>query len=115
MIQRGAIHWIDLGPARGSAPAKQAPVLVVQADAFNASRFNTTLAVVISSDTSLAGMPGNVFLPASATGLPKDSAVNVTALVTLAKAEIEGSNAVADLPDYLMEEGERGLRRVLSL
>lgn len=114
MIQRGTISWVDLGPARGSAPAHRRPVLVVQSDAYNASGLNTVLAVIITSNTALAAMPGNVFLPSSATGLPKDSVVNVTALVTLDKADIESDPAV-DLPDYLMNEVERGLRRILDL
>ena len=41
---------------------------------------------VITSNTALAAMPGNVFLPAVASGLPKDSVLNVTALVTIDKA-----------------------------
>ena len=35
--------------------------------------------------TALATMGGNMFVPASASGLPRDSVVNVTALVTLNK------------------------------
>lgn len=115
MIERGAIHWVDLGDAHGSRPAKRRPVLVVQADPFNASRLNTTLAVAITSNTTNAAMPGNVFLPASATGLPKDSTVNVTALVTLNKSDLEQADPVGHLPDYLMHEVDNGLRLVLNL
>jgi len=115
VIRRGAIYWVELGEASGSTPGKRRPVLVIQSDAFNASRLGTTLAVVITSNTALAGMPGNVFLPATATGLPKDSAVNVTAVVTLDKPQLDEHDPVAELPDYLMDEVERGLRRVLDL
>jgi mRNA interferase MazF len=41
-------------------------------------------------------MPGNVFLPAAASGLPKDSVVNITALVTLDKTDLEAPVGVAD-------------------
>jgi mRNA interferase MazF len=115
VIERGAIHWVDLGNARGSRPAKRRPVLVVQADPYNASRLNTTLAVVITSNTANAAMPGNVFLPASATGLPKDSTVNVTALITLNKSDLERADPVGRLPEYLMREVDNGLRLVLDL
>lgn len=108
MIERGAIHWVDLGEPRGSTLGKRRPVLVVQSRPYNDSRLRTVLAVVI---TSLALMPGNVFLPSSATGLPKDSAVNVTAIITLDKAELGGP--VATLPRYLTDEIDRGLRQVL--
>ena len=60
MIQRGGIYWADLGAAGASRPTKGRPVLVVQADSYNASQLRTVLAVVITSNTSLAALPGNV-------------------------------------------------------
>ena len=113
MTSRGSICWADLGEARGSKPAKRRPVLVIQADSFNASRLNTTIAAVVTSNTALAAMPGNVFLPAASSGLPKDSVVNVTALVTLDQADLEAP--AGHLPASLMSEVDRGLHRVLRL
>ncbi len=113
MTSRGSVCWADLGEARGSKPAKRRPVLVIQANPFNASRLNTTIAAVITSNTALATMPGNVFLPAVASGLPKDSVVNVTALVTLDKADLEP--AVGHLPTSLMTKVNHGLQAVLAL
>jgi mRNA interferase MazF len=113
VIRRGGVYWVDLGPAAGGRPAKRRPVLVIQANHYNASRLATVVAAVITSNTALATMPGNVFLPAVATGLPKDSVVNVTALVTLDKAELDGP--VGQAPDELMSKVDRGLRRVLAL
>lgn len=113
MIRRGGVYWVDLGQPRGSRPAKRRPVLVVQSDPYNGSRLATALAAVVTSNTDLAAMPGNVFLPTVATGLPRDSVVNVTAVVTVDKAELEGP--VGDLPLTLMREVDRGLRRVLGL
>lgn len=113
MIERGTIYWADLGEPAGSRPAKRRPVLVVSADTYNASRLATVLAVVISSNTSLATMPGNVFLPASASGLPKDSVVNVTAVVTLNKTDLDQHAGQA--PVNLIRDVERGLRACLGL
>ena len=113
VIQRGSICWADLGEPRGSRPAKRRPVLVIQADPYNASRLNTTLAAVITSNTGLAAMPGNVFVPAASSGLPKDSVVNVTALVTLDKTDLD--DEVGQLPQTLMSDVDRGLRRILGL
>jgi mRNA interferase MazF len=113
VIRRGSIWLADLGEPRGSRPAKRRPVLVIQAGPYNASRLNTTLAAVITSNTALAAMPGNVFLPAAASGLPKDSTVNVTALVTLNKTDLDAE--AGHLPPALMGEVDRGLRRVLGL
>lgn len=113
MIERGGIHWADLGLPTGSRPAKRRPVLVVQADAYNLSRLATVLVAVITSNTSLAAMPGNTFLPRAATGLPRDSVVNVTALVTLDKTSLEPQSAL--LPASLMQSVDHGLRRLLGL
>jgi mRNA interferase MazF len=113
VTERGDVCWADLGEPHGSKPAKRRPVLIVQADPYNDSRLNTTLAAVITSNTALASMPGNVFAPAIASGLPRDSVVNVTALITLDKTDLEPS--VGQLPASLMHEVDRGLRRVLGL
>lgn len=113
MIRRGTVHWADLGSPVGSRPAKRRPVLIMQADEYNTSRLSTVLVAVITSNTALAAMPGNVFLPARSTGLPRDSVVNVTALVTLDKGDL--SSSVGALPDELCDEVDRGLRGVLAL
>jgi mRNA interferase MazF len=113
VISRAEIYWADLGPATGSRPAKRRPVVVIQSNPYTASRLVTVLAAVITSNTALATMPGNVFLPAAATRLPRDSVVNVTALVTLNKADL--TDRVGEVPRSLMHEVDRGLRRVLDL
>jgi mRNA interferase MazF len=113
VIRRGDIYWADLGEASGSRPAKRRPVIVIQSQPYNSSRLATVVAAVITSNTGLATMPGNVFLPAVATGLSRDSVVNVTALVTLNKADLDGH--IGSTPDELLRDVDRGLRRVLDL
>jgi mRNA interferase MazF len=113
VITRGGVYWAGLGEPVGSRPARRRPVLVVQSQPYNASRLNTVVAAVVTSNTGLATMPGNVFLPAVATGLPRDSVVNVTALVTLNKTDLD--DPVGQVPDELMHQFDRGLRRVLGL
>lgn len=113
VIHRGEIYWADLGATHGSRPAKRRPVLVIQSDPYNASRLATVLAAVVTSNTALATMPGNAFLPAAATGLARDSVLNVTALVTLNKTDL--ADRVGAVPASLMSEVNRGLRRVLDL
>lgn len=113
MIERGGIYWADLGAPSGSRPAKRRPVLVISATTYNRSRLATVLAAVITSNTALATMPGNVFLAAAATGLPRDSVVNASALVTLNKTDL--TDHVGNAPPALLKEVDRGLRRVLGL
>ena len=113
MIERGGIYWADLGVPVGSRPAKRRPVLVISADTYNTSRLATVVVAVITSNTALATMPGNVFMPATVTGLPRDSVVNVTALATLDKTDLTDRAGTA--PPSLLDEVGRGLRQVLNL
>ncbi|XBH21452.1 type II toxin-antitoxin system PemK/MazF family toxin [Jonesiaceae bacterium BS-20] len=113
VIKRGGVYWADLGPAIGSRPAKRRPVLVIQSDQFSESRLATVVVAVISSNTALALMPGNVFLPSASTGLPRDSIVNVTAIVTLNKSDL--SQLSGQIPNRLMDEVNRGIQLVLGL
>ena len=87
-------------------------MLVISAQAYNESRLATVVAVVVTSNTDLATMPGNVFLPAAATGLPRDSVVNVTAVVTLNKTDLAERAGIAPLA--LLHALDRGLRGALD-
>ena len=82
-MRRGEIWWADLPEPVGSGPGYRRPVVVVQGEAFNRSRIATAVCVPLTSNLDWADAPGNVLLPARATGLPKDSVANVAQLVTL--------------------------------
>ena len=112
-MRRGDIHWVDLGPVVSSAPAKRRPVLVIQENSFNDSRLATVIVAVITSNTQAAEHPGNVFLPTAASGLPKDSVVNVSQLLTINKTDL--AEQASALPRYLLSEADAGLRLVLGL
>lgn len=88
VIAQGDIWWADLGDPVGSAPGYRRPVLVVQCDAFNASRLATVLCVPLTSQLKWADAPGNVRLSAHETGLDRVSVANVSALVALDKEQL---------------------------
>lgn len=113
-MNRGDVHWCDLGAPSGSGPAKRRPVLVIQSDDYNRSRLATTVVVALTSNTAIAAMPGNVALPAAATGLPRDSVANVTSLTTVDRRGLD-TRPVGTVPGHLMELVDRGLRGVLAL
>jgi mRNA interferase MazF len=113
VIARGEVYWADLGAPAGSAPARRRPVLVAQHDRFNRSAIRTVIVAAITSNTQVAEHPGNVFLPAVASGLPKDSAVNVSQVATIDKEQL--GDRVSSLPSYLMDEVDAGLRLVQGL
>lgn len=113
VIQRGEIWWADLPEPTGSEPGFRRPVLVIQSDDFNRSRIATAIVVVITSNLKLAGAPGNVFLPQKAAGLSKDSVVNISQVLTIDKNFL--TEKIGDLPKYLLEQVEVGLRLVMNL
>jgi len=94
-------------------PAYRRPVLVVQADTFNRSRIQTAIVAAITNNLELAEAPGNVLLPARATGLPHDSVVNVSQLLTLDRNFMIVH--VGTLPPGLQASIDEGLRMVLQL
>lgn len=112
-IQRGEIWWADLPEPRRSEPGYRRPVLVIQADSFNISRIQTTIVAVITSNTQVADAPGNVFLPAREGGLPRDSVVNVSQLLTLDRSYL--TEHAGTLPPRLQRSVDEGLRLVLQI
>ncbi len=94
-------------------PGFRRPVLIVQADSFNGSRIQTVIVAVITGNTDLADAPGNVLLPARATGLPRDSVVNVSQLLTVDRAFLAGQVGV--LSPRIQAVVDAGLRMVLQL
>lgn len=113
VIQRGEIWWATLDEPRGSEPGFRRPVVVIQSDAFNRSNINTVIVAVVTSNLRLAEAPGNVLLPKRDSGLPKDSVINVSQLLTLDKSYLTDKNR--RLPGPRLVELEEGLRVVMGL
>lgn len=113
MILRGEVWWADLGLPRGSAPALRRPVLVLSADQYNRSQIKTVTVAVLTSNTRLAALPGNVAVSHEVAQVEVDSVVNVTQLATIDREALE--ERVTVLPDWLMARVDAGLRRALAL
>lgn len=113
VVERGEVWWADLGEHDGSEPGYRRPVVIVPSDAFNRSRLRTVIAVVLMSNLRLLEAPGNVLIPARASGLPKASVGNVSQLVTLDRDFLlERAGRLRGQP---MKDLESGLRLVLDL
>jgi mRNA interferase MazF len=113
VIRRGELWWADLGPPAGSGPGFRRPVLVMQSDAFNASAVRTAIVAVMTSNLGLAAAPGNVRLAKRATGLDRESVVNVAQLVTIDKTAL--SARIGRLAPEALAEVADGIRLVLGL
>jgi mRNA interferase MazF len=112
-MRRGEIWWASLGEPHGSAPGFRRPVLIVQSNDFNESAIRTSICAVITPNMRLADAPGNVRVTRRVSGLPHDSVVNVSQLVTLDKQML--TENVGRLPSQSLREVEAGIKLVLAL
>ena len=112
-MQRGEIWWASISNPRGSEPGYRRPVLVIQSNAFTASRIQTVLAAVLTSNLELAAAPGNLIVRRKQSGLTRDSVVNVSQAVTLNKSFL--TERVGALSPKLMNAVDEGLRLALGL
>jgi mRNA interferase MazF len=113
VVEQGQIWWADLGEPSRSEPGFRRPILVVQSDAFNRSRLRTVVAVVLTSNLRLVEAPGNVLVPAKAAGLPKDSVVNVSQIITIDRDCL--AEPAGRIRGQLLKDVQNGLRLVLAL
>jgi mRNA interferase MazF len=113
VVERGQVWSADLGEPEGSEPGYNRPVLIVQSDAFNRSRLQTVIAVVLSTNLRLVEAPGNVLIPAKTSGLRKDSVANVSQVITIDREfliELAGR-----VRGQFLKDVENGLRLILGL
>ena len=68
VVAQGHVYWANLPDPTGSGPGFRRPACRI---------------VSLTSNLRWAEAPGNVFLPAQATGLPKDSVANASQIITL--------------------------------
>ena len=112
-MQRREIWWASLPRPSGSAPGFRRPVLVIQSDPFNESRISTVVVAVVTSNLRLADAPGNILLEKSDSGLPRDSVINVSQILTIDKSFL--TERVSQLPREIMARVEAGLKLALGL
>lgn len=110
---RGEVWWAGLSEPVASEPGYRRPVLIVSSDDFNRSRIRTVLAAVLTTNLRLAEAPGNVLVAADETGLPRDSVVNVSQIITLDKSFLAERTGLVGGRSMLAVED--GMRTVLAL
>jgi mRNA interferase MazF len=110
---RGELWWASLGMPAASEPGYRRPVLVVQSDLFNRSAIRTIVCLGITTNLDIGRAPGNVALPAKVSGLPRDSVINVSQVVTVDRSFLTAR--LGTVPQAILRDVERGLRLVLSL
>ncbi len=89
MIHQGDIYWVDLGEPLGSEPGYRHPHVVIQNNLFNASRLQTVVVCVLTSNLKRANAPGNVLLELGEANLARHSVVIVSQLFTIDKNQLD--------------------------
>ncbi|SRR5258708_1709369 len=115
-MRRGEIVIVNLDPAMGSEASKSRPAVIVSNDAANSAARRlgrgTVTVVPVTSSTGRV-QPFQVLLPASQTGLRRDSKAQAEQIRSVAVERI-GKKA-GQLPPALLAEVDRALRIHLSL
>ena len=88
VINQGDIYWIELEKPKGSEPGYNHPHVVIQNNVFNASKINTVIVCVLTSNLKRAQAPGNVLLEKAEGNLPKQSVVLVSQIFTVDKSQL---------------------------
>jgi mRNA interferase MazF len=112
-LQRGEIWWAHLPEQRRSEPAFPRPVLIIQADTSIKAAFRTVIVATITSNMGLASAPGNVLLPRRLSGLPGDSVINVSQMMTLDRSFL--TEYAGSLTERVQGSVNAGLRLGLAL
>ncbi|MFP4121491.1 MAG: type II toxin-antitoxin system PemK/MazF family toxin [Coleofasciculus sp.] len=71
------------------------------------------IVAVLTSNLRLAEAPGNILVTTNETGLPQDSVVNVSQVITVDKSFL--TEPISQVSDRVMLRVDDGLRLVLAL
>ncbi|PHS25216.1 MAG: mRNA interferase MazF2 [Methylophaga sp.] len=112
-MNRGEIWWASMPDPHASEPGYRHPIVIVSANYFNKSNIQTVIVAIITSNLHLADAPGNFKLTKSKSGLNRDSAVNVSQIVTLDKTFL--TEKVGRLSTKQLNLLDVGLQLVLSV
>jgi len=99
------VCWIELDKRRPCVVVSSAEVLAVNVW--------QTHVVPVTSNVARAGIAGNVLLPATASGLSKDSVAVPLGLELIDRALLGAQTG--RLPDVLVDDIDRGLRAILGI
>lgn len=115
-MRRGDIHAVDLDPSRGSEAGKHRPAVIVSNDAANATaeRLGRGVITVVPVTSNIERIyPFQVLLPASDTGLDRDSKAQAEQIRSIAVERV--GDRLGVVPNALMLEIDEALRLHLVL
>jgi mRNA interferase MazF len=115
-MRRGEIHEVDLDPGRGSEANKRRPAVIVSNDGANevAERLGRGVITVVPVTSNVERIyPFQTMLPASGTGLPRDSKAQSEQIRSVDVARVGARLGV--VPRAIMAQIDEALRLHLAL
>ena len=88
VVCQGDVFWANLQKSKGSEPKKNRPVVVVQRDSINRSKFQTVLVVPLTKQIKHAHIPGNVLLRKGEANLSVKSLARCTHVMVIDKRRL---------------------------
>jgi len=101
VICQGDVFWANLQRSKGSEPKDKRPVVIVQRDSINRSKFQTVIVVPLTSQTKHADIPGNVLLRKGDANLSSRSLARCTHVMVIDKSRL--AEKIGTLPTKKMQ------------
>ena len=102
VVCQGDVFWANLQRSKGSEPKNERPVVIVQRDSINRSKFQTVVVVPLTKQTKHAGIPGNVLLKKGDANLPQASLARCTHIMVIDKSRL--SEKTGTLPKEKIQD-----------
>ena len=102
VISQGDVFWAGLSRAPGSEPGDKRPVVIVQRDSINRSKFQSVLVVPLTRQMKHANIPGNIPLKKGEANLPSSSLARCTHVMVIDKNRL--TEKVGTLPQEKTNE-----------
>jgi mRNA interferase MazF len=115
-VRRGEIVSVSLDPVRGSEASKTRPAVIVSNDSANttATRLGRGVITIVPVTSNVERIyPFQVLLPASLTGLPRDSKAQAEQVRAVAVERV--GSRLGQLPAAIVAELDQALRVHFSL
>jgi len=111
VVRRGDVFWVDWDPSRGSEQGGRRPALVIQNDTGNRMSPTTIVAAITTAIDREYPFLANV--TAAESGLPRDSTVNLSAILTIDQTRL--GNRCGSLSQARMRQVDEAIRASLGL
>lgn len=88
VVCQGDVFWANLQRSKGSEPKNKRPVVIVQRNSINRSKFQSVVVVPLTKQTKHAGIPGNVLLQKGDANLSRNSLARCTHIMVIDKSRL---------------------------